>query len=104
MDTEILPQTAPVWACPQCAQSTEAPVSVHRIPPNLARAWIQAGRVPLDRIFVDPLPGTATVEHVVESKRKLGIGCELVNGILVAKAMGHYESHIAALLTHFLYL
>ncbi len=100
---DSLPQTAPVWACPECVGSPEAPISVHRVPPNLARAWVQAGRVPLDRIFVDPLPGTATPNDAVESKQKLGIGCELVNGILVAKAMGHYESHIAALLTYFLY-
>ena len=69
----------------------------------MARAWVQAGRVPLDRIFVDPLPGTATTADAVGSKQKLGIACELVNGILVAKAMGHYESHVASLLTYFLY-
>jgi len=103
MEADFIPQTAPVWACPQCAQSTEAPISVHRVPSNLASAWVQAGRVPLDRIFVDPLPGTATAEDAISSKQKLGVGCELVNGILVAKAMGHYESHIAARLTYFLY-
>jgi Uma2 family endonuclease len=64
---------------------------------------MRAGQVALDRIFVDPAPGTATVEDAVTSKDKLGIGCELVNGILVAKPMGHYESHIAVLLSHLIY-
>jgi Uma2 family endonuclease len=64
---------------------------------------MRAGQVALDRIFVEPPPGTATVEDAVTSRDKLGIGCELVNGILVAKPMGHYESHIAALLTYLLY-
>jgi len=103
MHSESIPQTATVWASPECASSAEAPLSVHRVPPNLARAWLQAGRVPLERIFVDPLPGTATAQDAVGSKQRFGVGCELVNGILVAKAIGHYESHIAALLTHFLY-
>jgi Uma2 family endonuclease len=103
MDAESIPQTALVWTCPGCAVSADDQIAIRRVPINLALAWVQAGRVPLDRIFVEPLPGTATVEDAVESKDKLGIGCELVNGILVAKPMGHYESHIAALLLHLLY-
>jgi Uma2 family endonuclease len=103
MSTALLPQSAPVWACPASALTAEKRLSKVHVPSNLADAWIRAGQVALDRIFVEPAPGTATVEDAVTSKDKLGIGCELVNGILVAKPMGHYESHIAALLSHLLY-
>src|SRR5438876_12204666 len=103
MSTSSLPQTAPVWACPECASLTEDQIATHRVPSNLAHPWVQAGRVSLDRIFVEPPPGMATVEDAVTSKDKLGIGCELINGILVAKPMGYYESYIAVLLSHLLY-
>jgi Uma2 family endonuclease len=103
MSTASIPQTAPVWAYPDCASAAEERLLNLRVPSNLADTWMRAGQVALDRILVEPAPGTATVEDAVTSKVKLGIGCELVNGILVAKPMGHYESHIAALLTYLLY-
>ena len=54
------------------------------------------GGVPLDRIRAFPPPGFATVEDVaILCSRKEAI-CELIDGILVEKAMGWYESLLAS--------
>jgi Uma2 family endonuclease len=56
----------------------------------------QLGDVPLDRIRMRPLPGTATEQDVLaaerQPRRRL---CELVDGVLVEKAMGAEESQLA---------
>jgi Uma2 family endonuclease len=60
------------------------------------------GNVPPERVLMRPLPGTATfadLEAVHASGRKL---VELVDGVLVEKAMGTRESFLATLLAHFL--
>jgi Uma2 family endonuclease len=103
MSTTSIPETARVWACAECATAADEWVATLMTPRNLAEAWLLAGRVSLDRIIAEPPPGSATVEDAVESKARFGVGCELVNGILVAKSMGYYESHLATLLIHFLY-
>ena len=64
---------------------------------TLADLMEQLGNVPLERIRLHPFPGTATVEDVLrlcdrEPKRL----CELVDGVLVEKVMGHQESRLAA--------
>lgn len=51
---------------------------------------------------MDPAPGTATEDDAADSRHKLGVNCELVNGILVAKTMGWYESRLALALAHFI--
>ena len=66
-------------------------------PETLAELMDRLGNVPLDRIRLHPLPGTATVEDVLrlcdrEPKRL----CELIDGVLVEKVMGHQESRLAA--------
>jgi Uma2 family endonuclease len=62
-----------------------------------AAEWVHGlGDVPLDRIIVDPWPGTATEEDLlrkVEVDKQL---CELIDGTLVEKPMGWKESMIAA--------
>lgn len=63
------------------------------------------GNVSLDRIRLHPPPGTATVEDVLrlcdgEPKHV----CELVDGVLVEKVMGHLESRLAARLIFLLQL
>jgi Uma2 family endonuclease len=60
------------------------------------------GDIPPERIRMSPLPGTATERDVLEAKATTGRLCELVDGILVEKPMGWYESHLAALLIFFL--
>jgi Uma2 family endonuclease len=56
------------------------------------------GGIPLSRILANPAPGTATEADLVQvndSKRHL---CELVDGVLVEKAMGLRESLLAGAL------
>lgn len=65
---------------------------------NLAELIDRLGGVPLDRIRMNPPPGTATVEDVVEIEAHEDRFCELVDGVLVEKTMGYFESEIAVLL------
>lgn len=62
------------------------------------------GGIPLERIRVVPSPGTATERDVLQAKTRYGRVCELVDGVLVEKAMGYYESRVAAALIFFLEL
>lgn len=55
------------------------------------------GDIPLDRIRLQPPPGTATVADVIANQ-----GCELVDGTLVEKAMGLLESFLAVYLSRLL--
>jgi Uma2 family endonuclease len=63
--------------------------------PDIAE-WLRSlGNVPLDRIVMDPLPGTADERdllRLVERDRRL---VELIDGTLVEKPVGHKESLIA---------
>lgn len=53
------------------------------------------GPIPLDRIVSPPAPGLATEEDAIElTERKIRL-CELVDGILVEKVMGAFESLLA---------
>ena len=68
-------------------------------PDTLADVVRALGDVPLHRILWHPFPGTATEEDQIrlvdgEPKRLV----ELIDGILVEKAMGHRESLFAATL------
>jgi Uma2 family endonuclease len=54
------------------------------------------GPIPLRRIRQDPSPGTATEADLVRINEREGGLCELVDGILVEKDVGAYESLIAA--------
>jgi Uma2 family endonuclease len=53
------------------------------------------GPIPLDRIRMDPPPGLATEEDVVRIDDHEDRLCELVDGVLVEKTMGSYESALA---------
>lgn len=56
------------------------------------------GPLPLARIRFNPFPGTATEQDVVEIREREDRLYELVDGVLVEKAMGAYESYLAMLL------
>jgi len=56
------------------------------------------GGIPPERVRFRPAPGTATEEDVVEVERRENRLCELVDGVLVEKAMGFRESLLAAAL------
>lgn len=60
------------------------------------------GPIPLHRVRMTPPPGTATEEDVVELREREGRLFELIDGVLVEKDMGWYESHLAALLIRLL--
>jgi Uma2 family endonuclease len=66
---------------------------------NLAELHDRLGNVPLERIRLQPPPGTATEADVLaalEAPRKRI--CELVDGVLVEKTMGFTESTLASYL------
>jgi Uma2 family endonuclease len=51
-----------------------------------------------ERVRLKPPPGLATEVDVINSRRP----CELIDGVLVEKPVGWYESHLAVLLAYFL--
>ena len=60
------------------------------------------GGVPLDRIRFHPVPGTATERDVLEIERRENRLFELVDGVLVEKAVGYRESLLAAAIVTYL--
>lgn len=70
---------------------------------NLAELWERLGEIPMERILMKPPPGTATEQDVVaaeaEPRKRL---CELVDGVLVEKAMGARESLLAGVVIQLL--
>src|SRR3712207_3727837 len=69
---------------------------------TLADLHERLGRVPLSRIRCHPAPGTATEADVLVYPRGEKRLCELVDGVLVEKPQGYYESLLAAWLIRFL--
>jgi Uma2 family endonuclease len=71
-------------------------------PPNIplsegtfADLWAGLGEIPLNRIRMSPPPGTATEEDVLKTDAHTDRICELIDGVLVEKTMGYYESLLA---------
>jgi Uma2 family endonuclease len=62
----------------------------------------QLGEIPPHRVLADPAPGTATEQDVIDVEAREKRLCELVDGVLVEKPMGFYESRVATVLSHFL--
>ncbi|MBX9681148.1 MAG: Uma2 family endonuclease [Gemmataceae bacterium] len=54
--------------------------------------------VPAERVLLRPPPGEATERDLLLQKRR----CELIDGVLVEKAMGWFESRLAATLIYFI--
>ena len=69
---------------------------------TLADLHERLGNVPLQRIRCHPAPGTATEADVLVYPRGEKRLYELVDGVLVEKPMGYYESLLAAMLIRFL--
>ena len=61
---------------------------------SLAEIHERLGGIPLDRIRYHPLPGTAQESDLLVSEHP----CELVDGTLLEKPLGFYESTIAAVI------
>ena len=60
------------------------------------------GPMPAGRIRTNPLPGTATEQDVIDIEARESRLCELVDGVLVEKTVGIYESHLAVRIIHLL--
>jgi Uma2 family endonuclease len=69
---------------------------------TLADLLHRLGDIPLERIRFRPYPGTATEQDVLEAEARTGRLCELVDGVLVEKAVGYYECRLAVVLGYFL--
>jgi Uma2 family endonuclease len=65
---------------------------------SLADLLQRLGEIPLDRIRFHPAPGTATVQDVIDVQSREGRLCELVEGVLLEKAVGYTESELALFL------
>jgi len=74
----------------------------------LPRDWTVAdlqehlGGVPASRIRLFPSPGTATEEDALSIADHEDLICELVDGVLVEKAMATYEGFLAGILVYLL--
>ncbi|HSZ57094.1 MAG TPA: Uma2 family endonuclease [Tepidisphaeraceae bacterium] len=62
----------------------------------------ELGDIPPSRVLLKPLPGTATVDDVLEVRRRTRRLCELVDGTLVEKGMGYKESLLAVVIIRLL--
>src|SRR5437870_12669401 len=65
--------------------------------PTVADLLNQLG-IPPERILLRPAPGKAKEKDLLRSRRL----CELIDGTLVEKAMGCYESRLEVMLIYFL--
>ncbi|QDT76156.1 Uma2 family endonuclease [Lacipirellula limnantheis] len=63
---------------------------------------LQLGGIPLERIRLVPPPGMATDDDAMEVKDREGRTCEVIDGVLVEKAMGVFESRLAIVLAYFI--
>ena len=60
------------------------------------------GAIPLDRVRTTPSPGSATERDVIEIHDQENRLCELLDGTLLEKTMGSFESYLALYLGHLL--
>src|SRR5947207_728351 len=64
---------------------------------TLADLLEELGGIPPSRVLARPAPGTATEDDLLALDKQHGL-CELVDGVLVEKAMGYRESLLAVAL------
>jgi Uma2 family endonuclease len=69
---------------------------------TLADLVARLGDVPLNRIRLLSPARPATEDDLLLLSEKYDIHCELVDGVLVEKPVGYYESRIASVLSHFI--
>ncbi len=56
------------------------------------------GDIPPERIRCRPIPGTATEKDVIRAETRYNRLCELIDGTLVEKPVGYYESQVAGVI------
>jgi Uma2 family endonuclease len=69
---------------------------------TLADLLDSLGGIPADRVRFNPKPGEATEQDAIEAEHRFGRLCELIDGTLVEKAMGYYESLLAVVIARVL--
>ena len=79
--------------------STVAPPPAEMTVEELAA---RVGAIPFWRVRTDPPPGTATEEDLERVRRETGRLCELIDGVLVEKAVSDKTTTIAAEIITFL--
>lgn len=57
------------------------------------------GGIPLERIRMYPPPGMATIEYAIHVDQHEDLACELIDGVLVEKTMGWFESMLANMIS-----
>src|SRR5262245_52499593 len=62
----------------------------------------QLGGIDPGRVRLRPAPGKATEQDLIRLLQRTGRLCELIDGVLVEKVMGHQESFLAVWLAHLL--
>jgi Uma2 family endonuclease len=80
----------------------EAAIFVLPVEWTVADLLSHLGDIPPERIRVVPPLGTATEQDVLEAKSRTGRICELIDGVLVEKTAGYYESMLAVLVARIL--
>jgi Uma2 family endonuclease len=71
---------------------------------TVAELLKRLGDIPPERVWFRPVPGTATEQDVIDIEAHHNRLCELVDGVLVEKTVGYYESRVAGLVFHFIEL
>jgi Uma2 family endonuclease len=78
------------------------PATIASAPPTVADLIEELGGIPARRILLRPAPGTATERDVADIHAREKRLCELIDGVLVEKAAGYYESVLASFLIQML--
>ena len=69
---------------------------------NFADLIDHLGHISPRRIRIYPTPGTATERDVIAIQDHENRSCELIEGVLVEKAMGYRESFLAGVILHWI--
>ena len=89
--TLTLPPSPP----PSSSPLARPPKAVGPTAADLLALIDRLGGIPANRVRMWPVPGTATKADAIHSETWYGAACELVDGTLVEKTMGLYESGVA---------
>ncbi|HVW37396.1 MAG TPA: hypothetical protein VHB99_08820, partial [Pirellulales bacterium] len=68
---------------------------------TVADLFAKFGPIPAWRVWHKPPPGTATEQDAIDADVHADRLCELIDGVLLEKASGIYDSYLSILLTQF---
>ncbi len=89
------PPTMPRPPSPAPARS-KTPAPVPSPPTTVADLLRSLGGIPASRVRLSPPPGTATEADVLSVLDRENRSCEIIDGVLVEKAMGYEEAVLTA--------